>query len=1258
MRRFLILSLVGLLCTASSLYAQVPQQVSVNGTVKPIPPNPNQPESVCNSAGTFTIGQAGVTSQSNDVVLPIIYLCTGDSVFINHNGDGDLSGDAEPTTPPGIAWAIYRNAPTILGDKLQNIITDPEIILGANTLPLLSFGDISGDIWFSNFGFIQNTFNGGQPGKFFFAPITVDNFAPTNTWESAQVGFPPGPCVNANIADAFEVVYLNPISINIDSALLSKTECYRKFVVKGGLPEYDKAEAYDIDIFLTSDPSVKAQIYAPVPQYKDGSPIDFSVPVSGQYTVRIEDGKSCGFTGTIDVNCNPASNVTIIFPDTIAPPGTQICVPIKVQNFQNLVTANFTLQFDPTVLQYVNVQAPFPTTFFNPANNLNEVFTAQGKLGFVFFRTNGAPISIPNDGTIIQVCFNVIGPLNSCSPLTVTNDPSAVGAETASSFVGMTIDTGSVCIKFFPLTLHDTIINPTCTGTATLQVTASGGNDPYDVTWGLLGGGPTTLGTIATEGGMYTATLPVNGQYRVCVQDSAGIGTLVCDTITMSVPVLGVNLGFQDPKCNGDSSGTVTANVLLNSVPVPNPSAFTYDWAPAGLTIQGVPVQTGMPAGTYTVTVTNPATGCFLVAQGTMGSPSPISPQIKTTTPASCSGVEDGTISYIAEGGTPFVPNNTYDYTWSYSESGAAGTFNEFLKTNDNPLVITGRPCGSYQVTITDANGCTFTDAMQIACTRTVSIDLVANPGTSCAGGSDGSISIVVTATPPFPNPTYAFIWTCPGLETSTATTSMLSQLPAGKCGLTVIENSGCVDTATFMVTSPTKLVLDTVALKNPTCLLPCSGSISVSVTGGTPVNGNYAMTWTAPLPSGLNINTQSALCSGTYTVVAEDFKLCKDSLKFTLALPPAPVISSITPTPVKCGNDGALEAVSSAPGATFTWQILDSVAIISNTAKATNLNGGQYVVTLKDAERLYHDGYRPPPAGMVPLMIDTATLNIPKCFGDANGSIIPTVTGGQPAYKFVEHYASQHQPALNLVKAGMYTLTVTDQKGCTDTETFDLKNPPAVVASYTNAIPATCSDSCDGGVSIDVKYSDGSIGTFIYKWSDGGPADSVRTGLCPGNYTVTVTATLNSCFRIVDVIIGSPLPIETTKLDTVTVTCNGGDDGGASIAVKGGTSPYKFKWSTGALTATVSNLTAGLYAVTVTDIKGCTKVFSIGVTEPAPIVVQVDLNLTSLPKCFGNADGTVAVTATGGNPGGYTYQWKDEGTPPQILHPPTPWTT
>lgn len=1245
MRRFLILVLACLFGMAGSLYAQVPQQISAPGKFKPNPPSSGHPEMPCNSAGSFTLGP--FMAQSNDTTLPVIFLCGGDMMFIKHLKDSDLSGDPIPATPAGIAWAAYTCPPTVDGPTLQDIAPDPCILVSpANSLPLISFGDISGDIKFNNTGFLQNTFNSGQPAAYYFAPITIDDFD-GKAYESAQVGFPPGPCVNANIGSAFEVVYLNPIVADGLTANAGN-DCVGRFVPKGGYPQFDKDGQYDIDIFLTSDPTVKALIYTSKPQYKSGTPILFSVTVPGQYTIVIEDGKSCGFTGTVDMTpCNPADNLKIVFPDTIAPPGTQICVPIKVENFNNLLTTNFTLQWDNKVLQYVGIQKAHPATSFNALNNLNEQFTADGKLGFIFFKNSGGVITIPNDGTLIEVCFDVIGPLGSCTGLTVTNDPSQIGAENINSFVGMTIDTGSVCVKYFPLILLDSIINPTCNGTATLKVIGKGGQAPYDVSWAPLPSGtPVTTAIIAADGGIYTSPVGalMNGKYSVCIQDGGSFGKTICDTITVDIQILTTNLDFGLPKCFGDSTGTVTANVLLGSLPAPDPSAFTYDWTGIGPLKQNQPVQTNVAAGQYSVTVTDKATQCFFVAAGGLGQPFPIGSQSVTTTPATCSGVDDGTITYIAKGGTAFT-GSTYDFTWTYSPTGAPGTFQPVNGTiNENPSLLSGRPAGTYQVTIEDANGCTFSDKVVITNQRTVSIDLASLKGTNCADGSDGSISITMSSTPPVANPNYTFIWVGGGpssMETSTPTTSILSKLSAGAYGLTALDAAGCSDTSTFVVTSPTKVVLDTVELKNPTCTGITDGKITVKAMGGTTsIPGQYAIFWTAPLPPG---TTQTGLGEGTYKVVAQDDKKCGDSLSFTLKLPTPPTITNVGITAVKCGADGCLGPVTTAlPATSFVWQTLTGTNV-GNTSQVCKLDGGTYVVTVKDANNCTtKDTFTLAP--VVPLSIDSATLNKPKCFGDSNGSIIPSISGGKPAYKYLWAPGNSTLPALNGVKAGVYNLTVTDQNNCTSTETFDLQNPPSINAQYINAVQTTCSDKCNGAAEIDVKYSDGTTGVFTYKWSDpNGGANPLRTDLCKGTYTVTVSDG-NNCFSVVNVIVGGPAPLDTTSMIADDATCNGGSDGSVQVTPKGGTSPYTFKWSApnGPVTPVVGNLKAAAYTVTVTDSKGCTKEFSKIVGEPLPIVVQPDLLLTEVPRCFGNEDGSVAVIASGGNPGGWTYKWED----------------
>ncbi len=1243
MHKILIPLVAVLLGTATFLHAQVPVPVSIAPAKTHAPTSGDAPEFVCNNfAGTFVLGQTGVNTQSNDLTLGTIFLCFGDSIFINHNGDAILTGDPDPATPPGIGWAFYECAPYVTGDMLNNIAQDSCILLAPTGLPLEAVGNAEGDIWFFNNGALQTTYNSGKPVLFHFAPITIDDFGIPPTYESVQVGAPPGPCVNVNTGVEFSVVYLNAITA---TGIVPNfgNDCLGKFRVRGGFPEWDLTARYTIDISLSTDPSVKGLIHTSANQFFHSADIIFSVPQPGTYIVTIEDGKSCGHTFPVNMgSCNPVDNVLITLPEVSTPPGGQICVPVTVENFSQIVSTNFSLQWDPTVLQYTGVQNYVIPPMSLPPDVLNAQLVSQGELGVALNTNNGSPFSVMNGGTLFEVCFTAIGQLGDCTSLAVTNTPTQIGIENQQGAQqAITADSGQVCINFTPLTMLSQFIDTTCLATATLKVTVTGGQAPYDVTIGPLipGTGPTLLGSIPTSGGMYPLVGVQNGSYVVQVVDDNGFGQVLFDTLTLNLTTLGVALDLTKlPKCYNSMDGVITANVFVGSTPAPDPTLFTYTWKPDSISENSQSIDS-LGAGVYYVTVTD-IKGCIAVASGTLGQPTAMTQQTVTVTDAACNGVEDGSISYVVIGGTPFA-GSQYNFKWAYSPTDT-GTANVISNLLSNPSVLTQLPAGFYYLTVTDANGCTFVPnaPIEVKNMRTVEIRVTTLVPVTCFGGSNGSVAIEVVSTPPFSNPVFFFIWpdTLGGMPANTNTTSTRTDLPAGVYGVLAAESSGCGDTAFVTITQPPQFVLDTISIVNPTCTNQNDGSIHVFGTGGTGSGNTFTYTWS---PAGLPNNQEvTNLTPGTYGVTASDANGCSDSLSFVLTLPPSPVITGIDSTSVKCGSDGCLTAIAPT-GTSFIWQNIADSSVVSTTAQACNLSGGIYSVEVKDANNCITQDTFALDSVEVLFFSDT-TFTLPSCYGDSNGIISVGVMGGNKPYAFLWTPTGQTNSTLIQAKAGLYVFRVTDANACVLQDTFQLLDAPRIEYSLidTSYKAATCADSCNGHAALEVHYTfDGNMlsGEFGFLWDDGS-TDSLRTNLCPGIHNVTITDG-NNCFIIGSIAIQAPDSI-TAVLTTVPVTCFGGNNGSAIANGAGGNgAPFQYDWVNSDSTATITDLVAGTYAVTISDKNGCQAVFSTDVTQADSIILTPTIGEIT---CFGQSNGDIKVEVAGGNAGVFTYTWSD----------------
>jgi gliding motility-associated-like protein len=186
-----------------------------------------------------------------------------------------------------------------------------------------------------------------------------------------------------------------------------------------------------------------------------------------------------------------------------------------------------------------------------------------------------------------------------------------------------------------------------------------------------------------------------------------------------------------------------------------------------------------------------------------------------------------------------------------------------------------------------------------------------------------------------------------------------------------------------------------------------------------------------------------------------------------------------------------------------------------------------------------------------------------------------------------------------------------------------------------------TTQSSCTNADGTATITASGGTPSYTYLWSDG-QTTATAIGLVAGSYTVTVTdangCTQTSTLTVTD--INAPTSAITGSSD---VTCFGDGDGWAVVTVSGGTGPFQYAWNT---TVPVNNDTlqgvgGGLWSVTITDALGCTTTASVTLNEPAVLAATMD---SVAPSCFGLADGTGAVTVTGGTPN-YSYVWSSAAT-------------
>ncbi|TVR79205.1 MAG: hypothetical protein EA412_06865 [Chitinophagaceae bacterium] len=266
-------------------------------------------------------------------------------------------------------------------------------------------------------------------------------------------------------------------------------------------------------------------------------------------------------------------------------------------------------------------------------------------------------------------------------------------------------------------------------------------------------------------------------------------------------------------------------------------------------------------------------------------------------------------------------------------------------------------------------------------------------------------------------------------------------------------------------------------------------------------------------------------------------------------------------------------------------------------------------------------------------LILDETLTNIEavSCNGGNDGQISVNVSGGTSPFNYNWSDGNNSSTAVNLT-AGNYSLTVVDENNCEFSTNYTVPEPDEI-ALVQNVTPVSCKDGDDGIALLDV--SGGTPGYEIF-WPQG-DTGVLATGLTAGTYDVLITD-MNGCEETYTVEV-SELDELIVSLLSEDISCFGYNDGSLTASVDGGTAPYIYNWDNSNIdNPNLSDLEAGSYSLTVTDLNGCESEISVQINEPDALVVSVsDDQVIQLGESV-----DLVVEPQGGN-SPFTFVWSPD---------------
>ena len=599
---------------------------------------------------------------------------------------------------------------------------------------------------------------------------------------------------------------------------------------------------------------------------------------------------------------------------------------------------------------------------------------------------------------------------------------------------------------------------------------------------------------------------------------------------------------------------------------------------------------------------------------------------------------------------TATAPGN--DYFWYSASSGgtALNATPSATYTTGNLTTTGGSTIYNYYVDNIDANGCVSKPRTLVKVTvyPIPSAPIVAN-ATVC---TDSSATLTVTS------PGDQFNWynvSSGGSAIYSGSSFNTPNIPS--------NTTFYVSTTTNNCTGPRKAInVNTIATPTITAINDvtyCSNTNINQLLTGAHTNG-VKYQWTSAVSVGsatgntnpisststnrindIIANTGTTVANVDYSVVAisNTAPACPSVPQtFTISVNPEYDVTS-TITDVICYGLSTGEIIADGSAAkqpaSYTWK--KSGSTIGTNATIGNLSFGSYDLIVTDADgcSVYKTYNVSQPVQDIAI---TGSITNVNCFSNATGGIVTTTSNAVDPITYTWS-TGETTKDLNNIPAGGYTLSITDDNGCTKSKTFAVAEPAAALSATSLITHVLCYGNSTGKISLTTT---GGTAPYTYGWSTGA-TNGVVQNLAAGSYSVTVTDN-KGCLFPATYSVNQPITPLTLGSTITDVNCFGQSTGAIDITASGGTAPYSYKWDNNSTDEDRSALPSGNYSVVATDKNNCTVSSPFTVNQlpaiSASLAAKQYIGGTNI-SCSGLNDGEIDLTPSGGT-APYTYLWSN----------------